>query len=631
MNKQQNLEELIIHHKKKYYTGDAEISDAEYDTLEEELRQIAPDSYVLQKVGFDFDVQKIKHVYPMLSLDKRRVPGEVIDWMDNETCMVSHKMDGSSASLVYDKGVFKLAKTRGDGVFGENITQYFKFIKIPNILLSEKLRSADVEIRGEVCISRKSFYELSEVMEQRKLDRPKSIRNIVAGLLHKKEDLDLSSYLDFIAYEIFSEGLDIASEDEKFKVLENEGFITPFHKIISSREDFDKIIEEYKIDLAEGSYLTDGLVIGVNNLKKQLARGFTAHHPKGKLAFKFKSETAIAIIENIVVDVGRTGKISFVGEITPVELSGATVRRVTLNNARYIEDNDINRGCEIELTRSGEVIPKHERTITKSGVYEFPSVCPACQTHLVRSSTNIDLICENLNCPARKKGRILNWITVTGIENLGPQTLERFFDLNLVTKIEDLYFLTPDMIENLEGLGKRSAEKITNNIAQTKKISFETFLTALGLDGLGKGVAKLIVAKYPSIENLKLEGNIDELKKIDGIGDILAANIMEGFENYAYELAENLKSAGVEIIDYVPEQKGDKLKGQKFVITGRLSKPRKEIEEFILNFGGEISSSVSKNTSYLLCNEPSESSKSRKAESLDIPIISEDDLIEMIK
>jgi DNA ligase (NAD+) len=318
-----------------------------------------------------------------------------------------------------------------------------------------------------------------------------------------------------------------------------------------------------------------------------------------------------------------------VGEITPVELSGATVRRVTLNNARYIEDNDINIGCEIELTRSGEVIPKHERTITKSGVYQFPLLCPACQTDLVRSTTNIDLMCENPNCPAQKKGRILNWITVTGIENIGPQTLERFFDLNLVTRIEDLYFLTPGMIENLEGLGKKSAEKITNNISQTKKISFETFLTALGLDGLGKGVARLIVAKYPSIEQLKLKGNIDELKKIDGIGEILAGNIMMGFENYAYELAENLKSAGVEISEYIPEQKGGKLTGQKFVITGRLSKPRKEIEEFILNLGGEISSAVSKNTSFLLCNEPSESSKSRKAESLNIPIISEDDLIKM--
>jgi len=627
MSKQKELEKKIIYHKQQYYTGRAEISDAEYDNLEEELKNIAPDSYVLSQVGFTFETKKIKHNYPMLSLDKRRNPDEIISWMDGEPCMVSYKMDGSSASLVYENGIFKLAKSRGDGIFGENLTSYFKYIKFPAILFCDPLKGKTVEIRGEVCISRNSFYLLADKMSSKKLERPKSIRNIVAGLLHKKNDLELCTYLDFIAYELFCDDLKIETEQEKFNILECEKFKTPWHTSIKNKTEFNTVLEEYQNSIESGDYLTDGLVLAINNLKIQRDRGITAHHPKGKMAFKFKSDVAETTIENIIVDVGRTGKITFVAQLSPVELSGATVRNVTLNNAKYIENNNINTGCQIEITRSGEVIPKYLKTIKENGVYELPQQCPSCGGNLERSVTGIDLMCKNFKCTAQLKGKIANWIDVTGIENIGPSTLDRLYDLKLVTTPIDLYSLKGEDIADIDGLGKKSADKIIENINTSKNLKFATFLTALGIDGLGKGVAALIAEKYPSFEHLQ-SATVEDLKSINGIGEILAGNLIDGMNKFGSELYKDLLSKGVKITGETVK-KGDVFKDKTFVITGKLSKSRKEIADFIKQNGGKVTGSVSKNTTFLVCNEPSESSKSKKAKSLNISIISEDELFKI--
>lgn len=631
LKRKKELEDLIIYHKQKYYKGEAEISDEHFDKLEDELRALDPKSYALELVGFEVMEDKIKHDQPMLSLAKSREIPDVLDWMENEKCFVTYKMDGSSASLIYKDGEFTMGKTRGDGVYGENLTKYFKYIDTPKKLKSSELKGKDLEIRGEVCITKGKFDELCVEMENRKLSKPKSIRNIVAGLLHKKTDLDLCGYLDFIGYEIFCDDSGIETEEEKLAVLKKEGFVIPEYFMAETEEDVKRIIDGYAEAIEKYQYLTDGLVFSIDSIESQIGRGFTGHHPKGKLAYKFKSDTAFTKVKDIIVDVGRTGKLTYVGIVEPVELSGATVQRVTFHNIKYIADNDLNIGCEIEITRSGEVIPKHERTIKKNGVYESPKVCPVCGDPVKMNETEVDLFCYNPLCKSKLYGQISNWIKKTGIENIGDGTLGKLYEEKIVTDVKSLYQLKVEDIAGLEKLGERSAKKIVDNIESSKNIELITFLNALGIDGLGKGVSKLIVEEKRTLAAIKAM-KYEDFVSIKGIGEILAEQIINGLNQYGWNLLEELKEFGVVVTD-LPEEDEDEgndsmFSGKAFVITGKLSRPRKEIEKFIEENGGKNTKSVSKNTSYLVCNEKSSSSKYVKAEKLGISIITEELLFE---
>ncbi len=632
LKRKKELEDLVIYHKQKYYKGEVEISDEHFDKLEDELKALDPDSYALALVGFEVMEDKIKHDKPMLSLSKSREIPDVTSWMEGEKCFVTYKMDGSSASLIYDKGIFKIGKTRGDGVYGENLTKYFKYINIPKELKSKELKGKDLEIRGEVCITKNNFDDLCVEMEKRKLSKPKSIRNIVAGLLHKKTDLDLCKYLDFIGYEIFCEDSDIKTEKEKISVLNSEKFVTPLFCMVENEDDVTKFIEGYAEAIEKYEFLTDGLVFSIDSIESQVGRGFTGHHPKGKLAYKFKSDTAFTKVKDIIVDVGRTGKITFVGIVEPVELSGATVQRVTFHNVKYIADNDLNIGCEIEITRSGEVIPKHERTIKKNGIYEAPKVCPICNTEVKMNETEVDLFCYNPMCKSKLYGQIANWIKTTGIENIGDGTLGKLYEENIVTDIKSLYTLKESDISGLEKLGEKSAKKIVENIQNSKKMDIVTFLKGLGIEGLGRGVSKLIVEEMRTLDAIK-KMKYEDFVSIKGIGEILAEQIINGLNDHGWTMLSELQELGIEVED-MPEQSDEDagdlaFSGKTFVITGKLSKPRKEIETFIEDRGGKSTKTVSKNTSFLVCNEKSSSSKYVKAEKLGVQIITEDQLSEM--
>jgi len=625
MTRRDELEQLILHHKDLYYRGQAEISDAAFDELEDELRSIAPDSPILAVVGHTVTDEKVRHARPMMSLDKRRKIEEIVDWMADEPCFVTDKMDGSSCSLVYDHGVLRIGKTRGDGTFGENLTVHLRHVDIPRRLHHQDLRrQTDVEIRGELCISRDAFFRLSDEMAARELEKPKSIRNIVAGLLHRKDHLDLCRHLDFFAYELYAD-VPVATEENKFALLEKEGFHTPKGRLVNSEADFRAAVARYEEELDAAPYLTDGLVLSVNDLARQRERGVTAHHPKGKMAFKFKSDTAVTAVRDILLDVGRTGRITFVGVVDPVELSGATVSRVTLNNAKYIADNRINRGCTIEITRSGEVIPKHERTIAPAGEFPFPDHCPACANPLVRSDSSVDLVCANTGCPARTKARIANWIAVTGIENLGDNTLEKFFEKGLVRRIEDLYLLSVDDMAKVDGLGDKSARRILDSMSRT--LPFDIFLAALGIDGLGPSIAKLVTAAFPDPDALRAATAM-QLTAIPGIGDTLAASITAGLSQDGWDILAQLREAGVNIL--ATAQTTGPLTGKTFVITGKLSAPREEIAARIERRGGKVTGAVSANTSFLVCNEASNSGKFKKAQQLGVPVITEAQLEEML-
>ena len=636
MNRLEELEQLIATHKQLYYKGEAQLSDEEYDTLEEELRQLDPNSYMLQRVGYVVSDQKVKHTKPMLSLEKTKDLAELEQWVGSDECIMSEKMDGTAASLIYEQGLFTLAKTRGDGQVGENMTKHFEHISFPDRLTLDFWRSKDVEIRGEVVISKENFDKLSADMESRGLDLPNSIRNIVAGLLHKKSDLDLCKYLTFKAYSFIKDDSMVRSESEIFKTLRSEGFSIPGFQGVDS-SNVRKVVESYA-DYGQpwsGQFLTDGLVIAVSDLTKQLARGFTNHHPKGKIAFKFDSERSVTTIDDILVDVGRTGKVSFVAKVRPVELSGAVISRVTLHNAKYIKDHNINVGAEIEITRSNEVIPKHCKTVTDNGEYHHSMNCPVCGQGLAWSDTHVDLMCDNSICPAKVIGKVEHWIKVVGIDNIGESTLEQLYISELVSDVSDLYRLTPEDLAGLDRMGKRSANKIVKNIQDNREIPLETFLAALGIDGLGRGVSKLLVEEYSSIDDihtwvqskdLRVSAHIKDLMKIEGIGEVLAQNIALALtEDKFWADIQELYQLGVVILAKEDES-ASPLKGMTFVITGSLSKPRKAIQNWIAQRGGKATGSVSAKTTHLVCNAKSSSSKYVKAESLGLPIITEEEL-----
>ncbi|MBW2703360.1 MAG: NAD-dependent DNA ligase LigA [Deltaproteobacteria bacterium] len=623
------LEGLIIHHKQLYYRGQADISDEAYDSLEDELRASDPDSYALQRVGFEVSdpEKKIRHTQPMLSLDKTRDPDAVTEWMAGEPCAVTVKLDGSSASLVYAGGHFQLAKSRGDGEMGENLTRHFQHIRFPTLLFQPIWRGRDVEIRGEVCIEQKQFKTLSAEMERRGLDRPKSIRNIVAGLLHRETELDLCTHLNFIAYEILADDLNLPGEKSQFLLLEEEGFGLPPRWHIDSGETFKEVLDEYVTQMEDYPYLSDGLVVAIEDRAVRQARGSTAHHPKGKLAFKFRSDSTETTVREVLLDVGRTGKLTFVALVDPVELSGACVQRVTLHNAKYVSDHQVGTGCRIQITRSGEVIPKHERTVAEGQPVELPSRCPRCRTTLERSESGVDLLCPNPLCPSRQLGRVSHWIAVCGIEHVGDETLAKLSAAGLVDSVSDLYRLRPEQVADLEGLAEKSAKNITSSIQGSLEMDLQTFLAALSIEGLGKGVARLLMQGLDGLDALRA-ADTEILEEIHGIGPILAHNILHGLAERGWPLLEELGKLGLRIKGPSTKEADRSLEGKTFVITGKLSRPRKELQTWIESRGGKVTGSVTSQTDFLICNESSSSSKYEKAVKLGIPILDETGLMD---
>jgi DNA ligase (NAD+) len=619
----QYLENEIQRHKSLYYEGKPEIPDSEYDELEEKLRILAPNSPVLAKVGAPIAGEKVKHDTPMLSLDKVREIQDLNAWLDGDHFVASYKMDGSSASLVYSNGEFLLAKTRGDGLEGENITPHLNFMKFPRKLLNVS------EVRGEIVIQYDSFIKLSAEMARLGLEKPKSIRNIVAGILHRKSNLELCRYLEFFAYDITLESNSFHQEIEKFDTLTQAGFTTPPKFGPHPANKAPEVIKSYQYQVMDDNntnrypYLTDGLVFALNRIASQEDRGITAHHPKGKMAFKFQSEALQTTVQAIEVNVGRTGKLTFVGIVDPVELSGAVVQRVTLHNAKYIAEHHINVGCVIELTRSGEVIPKHQRTVTENGVYEPPKTCPKCDSPLSESKTGVDLSCTSETCPAKLFGALMHWVEVLGIDSLGETTLEKVMDRGWVEDIPDLYTLAGPELAQINGIGPVLAEKVVENIQKTRQMTLEKLLTGAGIPGAGPGVIKLITGHVPTLEAL-FELKSGDLANIHGIGPILARQLHESIHSRVLPLVQELLARRVEIVVESSQKNNGCLKGKTFVFTGALVKSRKELQTLVESLGGTVGSAITKNTSYLVSNG-GVSTKSERAKALNVKLLTEEE------
>ncbi|MBP9707810.1 MAG: NAD-dependent DNA ligase LigA [Oligoflexales bacterium] len=619
------LAEQILRHKHAYYRGAPIISDFEYDRLEEKLRNLDPKHPILHLIGSDKPAaisKKVVHNKPMLSLDKTYEMEELFKWQGQNKIVGMIKVDGVSLSLIYKDGYLFQAKTRGDGYEGEDVTE--KSIWISDVVKTIN-KKIDLEVRGEVYCSESQFIHLCEEMQRRGLESPSSPRNIVAGLFARKEHSDLLSYCGFFAFDLFSEALKYNFEIEKFDWLKEQGFLLPFPELIDSHQETEKYLGFVKNKILEDEVGIDGAVFSYNLLSLHQELGETAHHPRYKLSFKWQGETAISKIEAIEWSTSRLGIVTPVAVIAPILLSGAQIRNITLHNAQHVRLFNLKSGDEIELVRSGEVIPKYLRTLTQAqGVAVIPSHCPSCHSEL--NFDEVRLICSNTaHCPAQQIGRILNWIRCVGIEDLSEKRLQQMIGLGMVKSIPDLYRIQLQDLLRLPLTKEKMAQKIFNNIQKTRELDLAVFLNALGFRGIGLTTWELICEQTQDLESFRVLEK-SKLLAIPGIAEVMAEQVIGGFKDKS-ELIDELLRVGISINSNTKKlsQLNSRLKGRIFVVTGTLSCPRSEIEQRIKNLGGKLASQVSKNTYALITNDTAtQSNKARAAQELKIPIWTEE-------
>jgi DNA ligase (NAD+) len=614
----EKLAEKILHHKELYYNGEPEISDAEYDELELKLKKLNPKHPVLQIVGsVAKSSEKVFHEKKMLSLDKTYDVKDLEKWMGTEDLVSTFKIDGSSCSLIYENGLLIQAKTRGDGSVGENVTAKILWIdEIPKVI--KELNP--LEIRGEIYCTEENFVELSDQMEKRRLERPTSQRNIVAGFLGRKDHLELCKFLSFKAFEIISPNLNFKFEKEKFDWMKSEHFPIPNFEIHRSNQSLKKVLDEAQDFIVNGHYMIDGLVFTYNRIKLHDELGETAHHPRYKLAFKFKGEAKSTKILKIQWSVSRNGILTPVAIIEPTVISGATITNVTLHNYGMVKVHQLKKDDEIEVIRSGEVIPKFLRVIKSSDQkFTIPSQCPSCGQEIEKR--DIRLYCLNSKCPEKLHADILNFIQKIEIEDLSEKRLKEMMDKNLVKDIPSLYKLRFEDLLELDKVKETLATKILNNIEKTKNVDLIVFLSALGIAGGAYNKCEKIVSNgfntIDKIQNLTLE----QLLTIEGFAEKSATDFLASLK-LKKKLINELIEQGFTFKKKKLES--HKLENIKVCITGELSAKRSDIEKQIKNNGGIVVSSVTKQTNYLLTNEiDSTSSKFKKAQELGTKIISE--------
>jgi len=625
----QRLEKLILHHKNCYYRGSAEISDEDFDQLEEKLKRLDSENPVLKMVGSEASSQqKVPHQSKMLSLEKTYELEKMKEWVGGETVLTTLKYDGSACSLIYKNGKLILAKTRGDGEFGENVTnKIFYIANIPKHI--SDLR--EIEIRGEVYCSETDFLHLAQEMGEKKLEKPSSQRNIVAGLLGRKDHLGLCYHLRFSAFDIKIKQHSFASEREKLELLKKINFEVPRYRKCTA---WSEVEEEIKFALEfmnSGEFLVDGIVITYDECKKHNELGETSHHPRYKLAFKFIGESKNTKVKAIEWGMSRNGIYTPVAIVDPVELSGALVSRVTLHNFGMVQTFNLKKNDTIEVIRSGEVIPKFIKVVSSStGKLEFPSKCFSCSTKL--EIDDLWLFCPNKQCPAKIEQEILHYMKTIGIEDISDKRLREMIVKGLVSGIQDIYKIRQEDFLQLDKVKEILANKFYHQIQKSKNVSLVKFISALGIEGLGETkVQKIIDDGFNSWDKISAM-KIDELMNINGFAE-KSSKVIIGSLKQKSKLVQDLFKAGLKIRESVAKENlSNKLAGFKLCITGTMSIPRQELAEIIKSHGGVMQDSVNKETKYLVANaEESNSSKYIKAKKLGTSIISEEDLYQILE
>ena len=648
-------------HNYNYYVLNApEISDKEFDNrmrelqeLEKEHPEYQDDNSPTMRVGSDLNKNftQVAHKYPMLSLGNTYSESEVTDFYDRvkkalnedfEICC-ELKYDGTSISLTYENGKLVRAVTRGDGEKGDDVTDNVKTIRtIPLVLHGSYPES--FEIRGEILMPWEVFEELNREKEAREEPLFANPRNAASGTLKLQNSAIVASRkLDAYLYYLLGEELPCDGHYENLQAAAGWGFKTSEHmKKAHSLEEVFEYIRYWDTERKNLPVATDGIVLKVNSMRQQKNLGFTAKSPRWAIAYKFQAERALTRLNKVTYQVGRTGAVTPVANLDPVQLSGTIVKRASLHNADIIEGLDLHIGDMVYVEKGGEIIPKitgvdkDARSMLIGEKVKFITHCPECGSKLIRYEGEAAHYCPNeTSCPPQIKGKIEHFISrkAMNIDGLGPETVDMFYRLGLIKNTADLYQLTADDIKNLDRMGEKSAENIIKGIEASKEVPFERVLFALGIRFVGETVAKKIAKSFNDIDELE-NASLEKLINIDEIGEKIAQSILTYFANpLNRELIERLKSTGLQLYRREEDLSGytDKLAGQSIVISGVFTHhSRDEYKELIEKNGGKNVGSISAKTSFILAGENMGPAKLEKAHKLGIKLMSEDEFLTLI-
>jgi len=665
----EDLRTQLRHHEHLYYVLDAPtISDAEYDALMNELKRIeaahpellTPDSPTQRVGGKPAEgFKKVRHSRAMLSLDNAYSAEELADWDRRVHELAGNlpveytaelKLDGLSIALRYEageKGEARLSSgvTRGDGQTGEDVTTNIRTIRsIPLSISADRLKKAGlaqaIEIRGEVVMPEEAFQRMNEEREREGLPAFVNPRNSAAGTLRTLEPSVVASrQLVFFAYFLLVEGEYFAAgQTATLDALTALGFrVNPNRKSVDSVEEMMKFIDGAEAKRTTLGYEIDGVVLKVDSHATQQRLGYTGRAPRWAIAYKFTAKAGVTQVNAITIQVGRTGKLTPVAELTPVFIGGTTVSRATLHNADFIAGLGLKIGDWVKVERGGDVIPKvveviddveHPRGET---VFEFPTHCPECNSEVVRAEGEVDYRCVNADCPAKLRESLLHFGRrgVMNIEGMGEAVVQQLLDRKMVSSVADLYSLTEEQLTGLDRFAEKSARALMNEIEGSKKAGLARVLMGLGIRFVGERTAELLAEEFGSIEALE-KASAEELERVEEVGPRISQAILEFFAQPAnLALVESLRATGVDMTAE-KKQRSTQLAGLTFVLTGTLpTLSRDEAKKRIEDAGGKTASSVSKKTSYVVAGEEA-GSKLDKATELKVPVIDEAGLLAML-
>jgi DNA ligase (NAD+) len=650
------LRRLVRYHDHRYYTlAQPEISDYEYDQLFAELRELEEQwpelrspSSPTQRVSGEPQpgLEQVEHAVPMLSLDNSYSREELRSWYDRLTRELGHepnglaaelKIDGVSISLIYEEGLLSRAVTRGDGLLGDDVTANAKTIR--QLPLSVKGLPGLVEIRGEVYIPRGVFAELNRTRRdagEREFANP---RNAAAGSIRLLDPREASRRrLAVWCYQLTrAEGHEEDSHVAALRWLEGLGFpVSPGLVLCHDLADVESFIETWEGRRPDLDYDTDGIVIKADTNSERELLGSTARSVRWAVAYKFPPEGRTTVLKDIVVQVGRTGVLTPVAILEPVAIAGSTVSRATLHNFDEIERLDARVGDTVWVTKGGEVIPKVIGVVTadrKDGAVPFapPAVCPECSTPVVREIEEVALRCPNPDCPAVVAARLRHFVArgAMEIEGLGGRSLAQLVDAGLVTDEASLWDLDETELAQLPGWGELSAANVRRELDEAKNRPLHRLLFALGIPHVGERAAKVLAARFGSLENI-LTAQTEAVEAIDGIGPVIAEAVAEwSAMPRNREIVDRLAERGVNPTGEIDDGSAE-LAGRTFVITGTLGRPRRELKEMLEKLGAKVAGSVSRRTSYLIAGENA-GSKLDKARELGVEILDEDGLAQLLE
>ena len=631
------------------------ISDFEYDNLYKELEElekqypvfITPDSPTQRVGGISSGFKEVKHKYRLYSLDNTYNYDELRKWYDKISkefgedveLVCELKIDGLAIALTYKNGIFVEGATRGNGVIGEEITQNLKTIKAIPLKLFEDV---DVEVRGEIYMPKSSFEKLNED-NLKNGDKPfANPRNAAAGSLRQldssitaKRDLSMFTYTPIIERALKSP----LTHWDGIQYVKELGFkINPNIRLVNNVDGAIDFCKEWEQKRFELDYATDGVVIKVNRFDYQNELGFTSRAPKWATAFKFPPEEISTTLKDIELGIGKTGAITPVAVLEPVNLAGSVVSRASLHNFDEIKRLDIRIGDRVLIKKAAEIIPKVIKVCDSDEhdslpEYNLPKLCPACGSNVCEVDGEVNLYCLNPSCPDVLKAKLEYWVSkeAMDIDSVGPSVIDKLYSLGMVKEPIDLYKLSIDDFLKLDLVKDKSATNMFNAIQESKSKPLSKFITALSIRNVGKETAEMLTGEFPTLQDFK-NADIEKLASIDGIGDKIAQNVYDFFHNdHNIKIFNEFEAIGFDFSSANIPVKSDELLGKTFVLTGTLqSMTREEAGDIIKSMGGKTSSSVSKKTSYIVAGE-NPGSKLDKGIDLGVIILNEDEFLNLVK